>query len=54
MFFGLFAVTSDQSIAFAWVAYGFVLLQGLLGGLIFAVRLYKARGSDLKSLQSAD
>jgi uncharacterized membrane protein YbhN (UPF0104 family) len=39
MFFGLFGITSDQSIAFAWIAYGFVLAQGLLGGLVFAGRL---------------
>lgn len=41
LFFGIFGVTNDQSIAFAWVAYSFVLVQGLLGGLVFAVRLLK-------------
>jgi len=39
LFFGLFGVSGDQAIAFAWVAYGFVLVQGLLGGLVFAIRL---------------
>lgn len=45
LFFGLFGIGSDQAIAFAWVAYGFVLVQGLLGGLVFAVRL-QSRGSE--------
>jgi uncharacterized protein (TIRG00374 family) len=43
MFFGLFGIASDQSIAFAWIAYGFVLVQGLLGGLVFAMRLIQRK-----------
>lgn len=44
LFFGIFGVSNDASIAFAWVAYGFVLVQGLLGGLVFAARLLKDEG----------
>jgi len=35
---GLFGVASSQAIAFAWIAYGFVLVQGLLGGIVYALR----------------
>ncbi len=32
-----YGIDSDAAIAMAWVAYGFVLLQGLLGGLMFTL-----------------
>lgn len=35
---GFYGVSAAQSIAFAWIAYGFVLAQGLLGGVVFASR----------------
>ena len=54
MFFGLFGISSDQSIAFAWVAYGFVLVQGLLGGLVFALRLYRRSNPDQRSINSTE
>jgi len=37
--FGFYGIGSESAIAFAWIAYAFVLLQGILGGLIFARRL---------------
>jgi uncharacterized protein (TIRG00374 family) len=42
MMFGLFGVASEQAIALAWVAFAFTLAQGLIGGLLFAWRLYRA------------
>lgn len=51
LFFGLFGLAGDQSIAFAWIAYGFVLAQGLLGGLVFAGRLL-SRAPDNKELDN--
>lgn len=36
--FALFGVTNAQAIAFAWISYGFVLVQGLLGGLVYVLR----------------
>jgi len=49
LLFGLFGVDSAQSIAFAWVAFGFVLLQGLLGGLVFAHRLLQGRADETEN-----
>ena len=36
--FALFAVPREQAVAFAWIAFGFVLLQGVIGGIVFAAR----------------
>ena len=33
-----FGVLESQAVAFAWLAYGLVLLQGLLGGVVYAFR----------------
>ena len=34
----LYGVQSVEALAFAWIAYGFTLLQGVLGGIMFALR----------------
>lgn len=36
--FSIFGVPNEQSVAFAWVAFGFVLAQGVIGGVVFALR----------------
>jgi len=38
-FFAPFGVSEPEAIAFAWLAYGMVILQGLLGGMVFALGL---------------
>jgi hypothetical protein len=35
---GCYGVSTSQALAFSWIAYGTVLGQGLLGGLIYALR----------------
>lgn len=37
-FMSLFGVGGEKAVVFAWVAFFFVLFQGLLGGLVFALR----------------
>ncbi|MDE0978169.1 MAG: lysylphosphatidylglycerol synthase domain-containing protein, partial [Arenicellales bacterium] len=37
-FFSLYGVPDFQALALAWVSYGFTLIQGVLGGIVFAVR----------------
>lgn len=37
-FFAAFGVATAQAVAFAWIALGTVLLQGLLGGIVYVVR----------------
>ncbi len=37
-FFAAFGVLKPEAVAFAWVAYGLVLLQGVLGGVVYALR----------------
>jgi len=37
-FAGLFGVSSEQALVLAWVAFTFVIVQGLLGGIVFAIR----------------
>jgi glycosyltransferase 2 family protein len=37
-FLGMFGVATVEAVAFAWVAYGLVLVQGLVGGLVYAFR----------------
>ena len=37
----LYGVQSVEALAFAWIAYSFTLLQGVLGGLVFALRREK-------------
>ena len=39
--FSLYGVQSVEALAFAWIAYSFTLLQGVLGGLVFALRREK-------------
>jgi len=36
--FALYGINSIQALAFAWIAYSFTLLQGVLGGIVFALR----------------
>lgn len=35
---GAFGVTSSQAIAFSWVAFGMILIQGIAGGIVYALR----------------
>lgn len=37
-FFGQFGVESSTAIAFTWIAFGLVLLYGVFGGLLYALR----------------
>ncbi len=37
-FMSFFGVGNAQAVAFAWIAFAFVLFQGLLGGVVFALR----------------
>jgi len=37
-FFGTFGVSRPEAIALAWLAYGVVIFQGLLGGIVYALR----------------
>jgi len=37
-FFTLFGASDSKSLALAWVAFAFVVLQGILGGIVFALR----------------
>lgn len=37
-FFAAYGVTMSDSIAFAWIAFGLVLLQGVVGGILYALR----------------
>ena len=39
--FSLYGTQSVEALAFAWIAYSFTLLQGVLGGLVFALRREK-------------
>jgi glycosyltransferase 2 family protein len=36
-FFAAFAVSAPEAVAFAWIAYGLVVLQGLFGGMLYAL-----------------
>lgn len=38
LFFSAFGVLKYQAIAFSWLAYGLVIIQGLLGGIVYALR----------------
>lgn len=35
---GIFGVTSSQAIAFSWIAFGMILIQGVAGGVVYALR----------------
>lgn len=37
-FFSFYNVSNSTAIAYAWVMYGFVLMQGLLGAIVFVLR----------------
>ena len=37
-FMSFFGVNGEQAVVFAWIAFCFVLFQGLLGGIVFALR----------------
>lgn len=37
-FFAPFAVLRPEAVAFAWIAYGMVVVQGVIGGIIYALR----------------
>ena len=37
-FFGLFAIPKTEALAFSWLLYGILLIQGLLGGAVYALR----------------
>ena len=36
--FSLYGIENVQALAFAWMAFGLTLLQGILGGIVFALR----------------
>ena len=35
---GQFGVSSAQAIAFSWIGFGMLLIQGVAGGIIYALR----------------
>ena len=35
---GVFGVTNSQAIAFSWIAFGMILIQGIAGGIVYALR----------------
>ena len=37
-FFSTYGIDAVEAIAFAWIALGFVMLQGVIGGILFAAR----------------
>ncbi len=37
-FFSAYGIDAVEAIAFAWIALGFVMLQGVIGGILFATR----------------
>lgn len=37
-FLGLYGVSTSEALAFSWIAFGFVLLQGAIGGGVYALR----------------
>ncbi len=37
-FLGSYGVSAAEAIAFAWIAYGFALSQGVIGGIVYACR----------------
>lgn len=37
-FLSFFGVSDERAVVFAWIAFTFVLFQGLLGGIVFALR----------------
>ncbi len=37
-FLGLYGIGRAEAVAFAWIAYGVLLIQGVLGGLVYAFR----------------
>ena len=37
-FFGAYAVTTAEAVAFAWLAYGIAVIHGLMGGIVYASR----------------
>jgi hypothetical protein len=38
LFFGFFGLDLTQALAFSWLIYGQILLQGLVGGVVYATR----------------
>ena len=36
--FGIYGVATESSVAFAWIAFGMVLVQGVVGGIVFLLR----------------
>jgi uncharacterized protein (TIRG00374 family) len=40
-----YGVDSAAAVAFAWISYGFILGQGVLGGVVFALRRDRSRAS---------
>jgi hypothetical protein len=35
---GAFGVTSSEAIAFSWISFGMILIQGIAGGIVYALR----------------
>ena len=37
-FLSIFSIVKANAIAFAWIEFSFILIQGLVGGLVYAIR----------------
>ncbi|MFT5260525.1 MAG: hypothetical protein ACI9J2_001645 [Saprospiraceae bacterium] len=48
-FFGLFSVPSEQALAFAFISFGMILAQGVIGGIVFLFRRRHDKDGGLKS-----
>src|SRR5690606_39969507 len=53
-FFGLFGVGRAEAVAFAWIAYGLLLIQGLLGVLVYSFRRLRAAAHSSPRAPSSD
>ena len=39
--FGIYGVAAESSVAFAWISLAMILLQGVVGGIVFLLRRNK-------------
>ena len=37
-FFGLYGVVPEQALAFAFISFGMIIVQGIVGGIVFLLR----------------
>lgn len=52
-YFAAYGVMRPEAVAFAWIVYAFVLLQGVIGGVIYALRRGTARAAAVQTAATA-